>query len=103
MTVFRGAAFGAASGTHVFVGAALIIGMVTLPLMANTVMGLTPLDGGLWLMRMTAAMPVGRRCSEGSPASVFDYRCAGGGRPGPRRRGLRAHGRVGHGRSATPR
>ena len=27
--------------------------------MANTVMGRTPLEGGLWLMRMTAGIPVG--------------------------------------------
>ena len=73
MSVFRGAAFGAASGTHVFVGAALIIGMVTLPLMANTVMGLTPLDGGLWLMRMTAAMPVGAIVG-GLACQRWDYR-----------------------------
>ena len=73
MSVFKGAAFGAASGTHVFVGAALIIGMVTLPLMANTVMGLTPLDGGLWLMRMTAAMPVGAIIG-GLACQRLDYR-----------------------------
>ena len=57
--MFRAAAFGAANATHVLVGGALIIAMVTIPLMANTVMGLSPLDGGLWLMRLTAAMPVG--------------------------------------------
>ena len=94
-SVFRGAAFGAASGTHVFVGAALIIGMVTLPLMANTVMGLTPLDGGLWLMRMTAAMPVGAVLG-GLACQRWDYRVSSGRRPRPRRRGIRPHGRVGH-------
>lgn len=58
-SMFRGFAFSAANSTHLFVGAALIIGMVTVPLMANTVMERTPLEGGLWLMRMTAAIPVG--------------------------------------------
>ena len=57
--MFRGWPFRSANATHLMVGGALIIGMVTIPLMANTVMGLTPLDGGLWLMRMTAAIPVG--------------------------------------------
>ena len=58
-SMFRGFAFSAANVTHLFVGAGLIIGMVTVPLMANTVMERTPLEGGLWLMRMTAAIPVG--------------------------------------------
>ena len=57
--MFRVLAFVTANITHLLVGAALIIGMVTVPLMANTVMGRTPLEGGLWLMRMTAGIPVG--------------------------------------------
>ena len=57
--MFRVLAFVTANLTHLLVGAALIIGMVTVPLMANTVMGRTPLEGGLWLMRMTAGIPVG--------------------------------------------
>ena len=58
-SMFKGWPFRGANATHLLVGGALIIGMVTIPLMANTVMGLTPLDGGLRLMRMTAAIPVG--------------------------------------------
>lgn len=58
-SMFRVLAFSAANVTHLLVGAGLIIGMVTVPLMANTVMGRTPLEGGVWLMRMTAAIPVG--------------------------------------------
>ena len=73
MAMFERAAFSAANGTHLLVGAALIIGMVTIPLMANTVMGLTPLDGGLWLMRMTAAMPAGAVLG-GLACQRFDYR-----------------------------
>ena len=57
--MFRVLAFVTANITHLLVGAALIIGMVTVPLMANTVMGRTPLEGGLWLMRMTAGIPFG--------------------------------------------
>ncbi|MDE2802797.1 MAG: MFS transporter [Chloroflexota bacterium] len=40
-------------------GAALIMAMVTVPLMANTVLAQSPLEGGLRLMRMTGAMPLG--------------------------------------------
>ena len=59
LTMFVSRAFGAANVTHLLVGSALIIGMVTIPLMANTVLEKTTLDGGLMLMRMTVAIPVG--------------------------------------------
>ncbi len=59
MSMFRSMPFNAANGTHLLIGGALIIGMVTIPLMANTVLALTPLEGGLMLMRMTAAVPIG--------------------------------------------
>ncbi len=58
-TMFKTGAFTAANLTHGLVGGALIIAMVTVPLMANTVLGLTALDGGLMLMRLTIALPVG--------------------------------------------
>ena len=48
--------FRAANSTHLLVGGALIIGMVTIPLMANTVLGQAPLEGGL---RLTSAIPIG--------------------------------------------
>ena len=73
MTMFRGWAFSAANGTHLPVGAALIIGMVTIPLMANTTLGLTPLEGGLRLMRLTAAIPVGALLG-GFACQRVDYR-----------------------------
>ena len=57
--MFRAMGFNASNLTHMLIGGALIIGMVTVPLMANTVLGLTALDGGLMLMRMTVAIPVG--------------------------------------------
>jgi EmrB/QacA subfamily drug resistance transporter len=59
LSMFKGWAFRAANATHLLVGGALIIGMVTIPLMANTVLGQSPLEGGLRLMRLTAAIPVG--------------------------------------------
>ena len=49
----------AAVGAKALVGAALIMVMVTVPLMANTTLGRSPLEGGLLLMRLTGAMPLG--------------------------------------------
>ena len=72
-SMFRSRAFNAANGTHLFIGGALIIGMVTIPLMANTVLALTPLDGGLRLMRLTAGIPVGAVLG-GLACQRLDYR-----------------------------
>ena len=41
------------------VGVALIIAMVTVALMANTVMDKSPLIGSLWLLRLTGIIPLG--------------------------------------------
>ncbi len=57
--VFRSPVFVSANATQLLVGVALIIAMVTVPLMANTVMGKDPFTGALWLLRMTAAIPAG--------------------------------------------
>ncbi len=73
VSMFRGWSFRAANATHIFVGAALIIAMVTIPLMANTAMALTPLEGGLRLMRLTAAIPVGALAG-GFACRWVDYR-----------------------------
>ncbi len=59
LAMFGSRTFGAANVTHLLVGGALIIGMVTIPLMANTVLEMSALDGGLMLMRMTVAIPIG--------------------------------------------
>ncbi len=72
-SMFRNLTFDAANGTHLLIGGALIIGMVTVPLMANTVLGQTPLEGGLMLMRMTAAIPFGAVLG-GFACQRFDYR-----------------------------
>ena len=71
--MFRAIPFSAANVTHLLLGGALIIGMVTVPLMANTVLGLTALDGGLMLMRMTVAIPVGA-VAGGYASQRFGYR-----------------------------
>ena len=55
----RSWAFLTANLTQVLVGVSLIIAMVTIPLLADTVMGREPFTGALWLLRMTAAIPVG--------------------------------------------
>ena len=57
--LFRSLSFLTASGTQLLVGVALIIAMVNIPLMAGTIMGKEPLAGGLQLMRLTGAIPIG--------------------------------------------
>ena len=57
--LFRSRAFLSANLTQLLEGVALIIAMVTIPLMANTVMGKDPFTGAMWLLRMTVAIPVG--------------------------------------------
>ncbi|MBI2965226.1 MAG: MFS transporter [Chloroflexi bacterium] len=57
--LFRTRPFAWATTTHVLVGAALITAMVTVPLMANTVLGMSALEGGLRLLRMTLAIAAG--------------------------------------------
>ena len=73
LSMFRGWAFSAANSTHLLVGGALIIGMVTIPLMADTVLRQAPLEGGLRLMRLTAAIPVGAVLG-GVACQRLDYR-----------------------------
>jgi len=57
--LFRATAFVAANSAQLLVGVSLIVAMVTVPLMANTIMGKTPLTGAMWLLRMTGAIPLG--------------------------------------------
>ncbi|PKB71783.1 MAG: hypothetical protein BZY87_03430, partial [SAR202 cluster bacterium Io17-Chloro-G6] len=57
--LFRSWAFLSSNLTQVLVGVALIIAMVTVPLVANTVMGKSPFTGALWLLRLTGIIPVG--------------------------------------------
>ena len=57
--LFRSWAFLTSNLTQVLVGVVLIIAMVTVPLMANTVMGKSPFTGALWLLRLTGIIPLG--------------------------------------------
>jgi len=57
--LFRLPSFNFSNTTHFLVGAVLIIGMVTVPLMAASVFGKSPLEGGLQLLRMTIAIGAG--------------------------------------------
>ena len=57
--LFRSRAFVTANLTQLMEGVALIIAMVTVPLMADTVMGREPIEGAWWLLRMTVAIPIG--------------------------------------------
>jgi len=56
---FRSWAFVTANLAQMLEGMALIIALVTVPLMADTVMGKQPLTGAWWLLRMTVAIPIG--------------------------------------------
>ena len=47
-----------ANGAHFLVGAALMIGLVSVPLMAGTIYGLPALESGLWLLRMTVSIGI---------------------------------------------
>ena len=60
--LFRSWAFLTANLTQILVGVALIIAMITVPLMANTVMGKSPFTGALWLLRLTGVIPLGAVC-----------------------------------------
>ena len=51
--------FSASNITHLFIGAALIIAMVTVPVMAQTLFSESPLEGGLKLLRLTIALSIG--------------------------------------------
>ena len=57
--LIRSIKFSTASLSHLAVGISLIIAMVTIPLMANTVLGMSALGGGLMLLRMTIVIPIG--------------------------------------------
>ncbi len=59
LSVFKDVLFSMANLTNFFVGAALIIAMVDIPLMTDTIMGVTALEGGLRLLRFTVMLSVG--------------------------------------------
>ena len=59
LDLFRKPPFAAANIAHFLVGAALIIGMVEIPLYANIIFGFNELGSGFLLIRLTLAIPVG--------------------------------------------
>jgi MFS family permease len=59
LDLFKRPAFAAANVAHFCVGAALIIGMVEIPLYAYTLFDMTQIEGGLLLIRLTLMIPVG--------------------------------------------
>jgi MFS family permease len=56
---FKRPSFAAANIAHLLLGAALIIGMVEIPLYANTLFHMTQIESGLLLIRLTLMIPVG--------------------------------------------
>jgi MFS family permease len=73
LAFFKRPAFAAANVAHLFVGAALIIGMVEIPLYAYTLFGMTEVEGGLLLIRLTLMIPVGA-VAGGWLADLVGYR-----------------------------
>ena len=59
LSMFKSGTFSAANVAHFMVGGALIMAIVTIPLMSDTIMGQGALEGGLRLVRLTAMIPVG--------------------------------------------
>ncbi len=73
MALFRARSFAAAMSAQLLAGGALVLILVTVPLMTDTVLGEPPLEGGLRLMRFTGAIPVGALLG-GYAASRIDVR-----------------------------
>lgn len=71
--LFRARSFAAAMSAQLLAGGALVLILVTVPLMTDTVLGEPPLEGGLRLMRFTGAIPVGALLG-GYAASRIDVR-----------------------------
>lgn len=59
LAMFRPRPVWAASLTSLVVGGGLIAVLIAVPLFVNLVLGETPLSGGLTLMRLTVAVPIG--------------------------------------------
>jgi EmrB/QacA subfamily drug resistance transporter len=59
ISLFKNLTFSVANLTNVLVGGALIIAMVNIPLMSDTIMGKTAMEGGLRLLRFTIMLSAG--------------------------------------------
>lgn len=73
LSAFKNRVFSMANLTNLFVGAALIIAMVDIPLMTDTIMGVSALEGGLRLLRFTIMLSVGA-VAGGFLCKRFGYR-----------------------------
>lgn len=59
LSIFKNVTFSSANITSLFAGAALIMALVNVPLMSETLMGCSPLEGGLRLFRLTIMICIG--------------------------------------------
>jgi len=57
--MFKKMTFSSASATNLFVGGALIMALVNVPLMSDTILGCSAFEGGLRLLRLTILISVG--------------------------------------------
>jgi EmrB/QacA subfamily drug resistance transporter len=73
LSMFRNITFSAANLTNLLVGGALIIAMVNIPLMSDTIMNRSPLEGGLRLLRLTFMLSIGA-IAGGFLCKRFGYR-----------------------------
>jgi EmrB/QacA subfamily drug resistance transporter len=73
ISMFKNVTFSAANLTNLLVGGALIIAMVNIPLLTDTIMGKTALEGGLRLLRFTVMLSLGA-VSGGFLCKEFGYR-----------------------------
>jgi EmrB/QacA subfamily drug resistance transporter len=73
ISLFKNLTFSAANLTNVLVGGALIIAMVNIPLMSDTIMGKTAMEGGLRLLRFTIMLSIGA-VAGGFLCKRFGYR-----------------------------
>jgi EmrB/QacA subfamily drug resistance transporter len=73
ISIFKDLTFSVANLTNVLVGGALIIAMVNIPLMTDTIMGKTAMEGGLRLLRFTIMLSAGA-IAGGFLCKRFGYR-----------------------------
>jgi EmrB/QacA subfamily drug resistance transporter len=59
LSMFKNSRFSTSNVTNLLVGSALIIAMVNIPLMSDTILGNSPLEGGLKLLRFTIVLSFG--------------------------------------------
>jgi len=73
VSMFRNLTFSMSNLTNLLVGGALIIAMVNIPLLSDTIMGKTALEGGLRLLRFTIMLSAGA-VAGGFLCKKFGYR-----------------------------